>query len=121
MKSLEELEKIRKQAQEALKVREGQKPVRIVVAMGTCGIAAGAREVMTTILEELAARSLSDVSVTQTGCMGLCEQEPLVTVEKPGQPAVTYGNINAERARRIVAQHLVNDAVVGEWVVATKR
>ncbi|MDQ7794348.1 MAG: (2Fe-2S) ferredoxin domain-containing protein [bacterium] len=121
MKSLEELNRIRQQAREALKVREGEQPNRIVVAMGTCGIAAGAREVMTAILEELAKRSLGDVTVTQTGCMGLCEHEPLVTVERSGQPAVTYGNITAERVRRVITQHLVNNTVVGEWVIATKR
>jgi (2Fe-2S) ferredoxin len=121
MKSLEELERIRKRAQEALKIREGEQPTKIVIAMGTCGIAAGAREVMTAVLEELAGRSLTGVTVTQTGCIGLCEQEPMLTVEKPGRPPVTYGQITGERARRIIAQHVVNDVVVGEWVMAARR
>ncbi|HCJ10206.1 MAG TPA: ferredoxin [Clostridiales bacterium] len=119
VKSLEELAKIREQAKKALAAREGEAETKIVVGMGTCGIAAGAREVMAAILDELAKRDLGTVTVTQTGCVGLCDKEPLVDVIKPGQPKVTYGRVDAERARRIVAQHVVNDQVVGEWVVGT--
>jgi (2Fe-2S) ferredoxin len=119
VKSLEELAKIREQAKKALTAREGEAETKIVVGMGTCGIAAGAREVMAAILDELGKRDLGRVTVTQTGCVGLCDKEPLVDVIKPGQPKVTYGHVDAERARRIVAQHVVNDQVVGEWVVGT--
>ena len=119
MKTLEDLKKVREKALEQMKIREGKFSAKVVIAMGTCGIAAGAREVMTAILDELDKRGITDVSVTQTGCKGLCEQEPTVDVIKTGEPAVTYGYIDAERGRQIVAQHLVNGNIIGEWVVAS--
>jgi len=118
MKTLEDLKKVREKALEQMKVREGKFSAKVVVAMGTCGIAAGAREVMTAILDELDKRGVTDVSVTQTGCKGLCEQEPTVDVIKEGS-AVTYGYIDPEKARQIVAQHLVNGNIVGDWVVSS--
>jgi (2Fe-2S) ferredoxin len=120
MKSLEDLRKIKQQALENMKVRETGTGCKIVVAMGTCGIAAGAREVMSAILDELNKRGVTDVTVTQTGCKGLCEQEPMLDVIKPNQPAITYGYVTPEKARTIVAQHLVNDSIVGDWVVKTQ-
>lgn len=119
MKTLEDLKKVREKALEQMKVREGKFSAKIVVAMGTCGIAAGAREVMTAILDELDKRGITDIAVTQTGCKGLCEQEPTVDVIRAGEPTVTYGYIDADRARQIVAQHLVNGNIIGEWVVAS--
>lgn len=119
MKTLEDLKKIREDAQKAMKVREGQQNCKVVVAMGTCGIASGAREVMAAILDELEKRNITDVTVTQSGCKGLCEQEPTVDVIKMGQPAVTYGYVTPEKARMIVAQHIVNDHIAGEWLVTT--
>ena len=120
MKTLEDLKKVREKALEQMKIREGKFSAKIVVAMGTCGIAAGARDVMTAILDELDKRGISDVSITQTGCKGLCEQEPTVDVIKSGEPGVTYGYVDTDKARQIVAQHLVNGNIVGEWVVASK-
>jgi (2Fe-2S) ferredoxin len=120
MKTLEDLKKIREQARETIKIREGQQSSKIVVAMGTCGIASGAREVMSAILDELEKRGITDVAVTQSGCKGLCEQEPTVDVIKAGQPTVTYGYVTPEKARTIVAQHIINDHIAGEWVVATE-
>lgn len=119
MKTLEDLKKVREKALEQMKIREGKFSAKVVIAMGTCGIAAGAREVMTAILDELDKRGITDVSVTQTGCKGLCEQEPTVDVIKTGEPAVTYGYIDAEKGRQIVAQHLVNGNIIGEWVVSS--
>lgn len=120
MKSLDELAKIRERAQEMTRLREGQGGVRVVVGMGTCGIAAGARDALSAIMDELAKRNRQDVTVTQTGCIGLCEQEPLVDVEVAGQPKITYGRVDAERARQIIARHVVNGQIIGEWVVAHK-
>ncbi len=117
MKTIEDLKKVREKALEQMKIREGKYSAKIVVAMGTCGIAAGAREVMTAILDELDKRGITDVAVTQTGCKGLCEQEPTVDVIKSGEPAVTYGYVDTDKARQIVAQHLVNGSIVGDWVV----
>ncbi len=119
MKSLDDLKKVREQALEQMRVREGNYSAKVVIAMGTCGIAAGAREVMTAVLDELEKRGITDVSVTQTGCKGLCEQEPTVDVIKTGEATVTYGYIDADKARQIVAQHVVNGNVVSDWVVAT--
>jgi (2Fe-2S) ferredoxin len=119
MKTLEDLKKIREQAQQAMKVRDSKHSAKIVVAMGTCGIASGAREVVSAMLDELAKRGISDVAVTQTGCKGLCEQEPTVDIIKAGQPVVTYGYVTPEKARAIVAQHIVNGQIAGEWVIAT--
>lgn len=118
MKTLEDLKKVREKALEQMKLREGKFSAKVVIAMGTCGIAAGAREVMTAMLDELEKRGITDVSVTQTGCKGLCEQEPTVDVIKDGT-TVTYGYIDAEKSRQIVAQHIVNGNVVSEWVVAS--
>ncbi len=118
MKSLEELAKIRERAKSQLELRESKGGPRVVVGMGTCGIAAGAREVWTAILDELGKRNLTSVTVTQTGCVGRCEREPLVDVFLPGQPRVTYGPVDAQRARQIVASHVVNGNIIGDWVVA---
>ncbi|MGB9661774.1 MAG: (2Fe-2S) ferredoxin domain-containing protein [Moorellaceae bacterium] len=117
MKSVEELLKLKEEIQESLALREGGHKIKVIVGMGTCGIAAGAREVMSALLDELAKRRLTNVVVTQTGCIGLCAQEPLVDVLVPGKPRVTYGKVDAQKARQIVAQHIVNGVIVSEWVV----
>ncbi|MCR4419293.1 MAG: (2Fe-2S) ferredoxin domain-containing protein [Clostridia bacterium] len=117
VKSLEDLKRLKEEAQQSLALREGGEKVKVVVGMGTCGIAAGAREVMAAILDELEKRRLTNVAVTQTGCIGLCAQEPLVDVYLPGRPRVTYGKVNAQKARQIVAQHIVNGLPVAEWII----
>jgi len=117
MKTLEDLKRVREEAIKAMKVREGEQRVKVTVAMGTCGIAAGARETMSALLDELSKRGITDVTVTQTGCKGLCEQEPLVEVTIAGSDTVSYGKIDAEKARRIVAEHIVNGHVVGDYVI----
>lgn len=118
MKSLEDLERVRQEARERIRLREGGQDVRVVVGMGTCGIAAGARDVTSAFLEEIASRSLKNVTVTQTGCVGLCEYEPLVDVYLPGQAKVTYTYVTPEKARQIVAQHIVNGRPVTQWTLA---
>ncbi|HBT47222.1 MAG TPA: 2Fe-2S ferredoxin [Peptococcaceae bacterium] len=117
MKSVEDLLKLKEEVQQSLALRDEGEKIRVVVGMGTCGIAAGAREVMSAVLDEVAKRRLTNVAVTQTGCIGLCAQEPLVDVLIPGKPRVTYGKVNAQKARQIVAQHVVNGIVIREWVV----
>lgn len=117
MKSVDELIKIRDEARKQMRLRESKEGVRIIVGMGTCGIAAGARETVKAILDEVSKRNLNDVTVTQTGCIGLCEQEPIVEVEIGGRPKVTYGKVSPERARQIVLKHIVNNNVIGEWVI----
>jgi len=118
IKSIEELKKIRDQARDEINLRvDNENKTRIVVGMGTCGIAAGARQVMLSILEELKKRNITNVIVTEAGCIGLCQYEPLVDVIKPGQPKVTYVHMNPEKAREIVVKHIINNQVVDEYVV----
>lgn len=117
MKTLDDLKRIREQAQQALHVREGDHDCKVVVAMGTCGIASGAREVMAAILDELEKKGVTDITVTQSGCKGLCDREPTVDVIKKGQPPVTYGFVTPEKARTIVDEHIINNKVQQDWVV----
>jgi (2Fe-2S) ferredoxin len=119
VKTREELQALRERAKAALAVRDSQGGARVVIAMGTCGIAAGAREVMAALLDELAQRDLTDVAVSQTGCKGLCDKEPVVVVSTPGKPAVTYGDVTPQVMRRIVADQIVNGQVVAEYAIGT--
>lgn len=116
MKSIEELKAIRDRMQPTLNLRDADKGIRIVVGMATCGIAAGARPVLAAITEEVAARGLHDVMVTQTGCIGICRLEPIVEVYQNGEK-VTYVKMTAERAKRVVADHIVNGNVVTEFTI----
>jgi len=120
LKSLEDLKRIREQAQAQIRMRTQEANTKIIVGMGTCGIAAGARDTLMAILDELAKRNIQDVVVTQTGCVGLCEYEPLVNVIKSGQPKITYMKVSPERARQIIASHIVNDQIMNEWVLSTE-
>ncbi|MBN2461228.1 MAG: (2Fe-2S) ferredoxin domain-containing protein [Candidatus Cloacimonetes bacterium] len=120
MKTLEELRKIRKKAQQEMKLRSGDYRIKIVIGMGTSGIAMGAREVMKAVLDEISKRQLTDVMVTQTGEKGLSSMEPVVDVIEANHPVITYGNVSPVNARRIVLEHIVNGRIVNELVVATK-
>ena len=115
LKSLEELQKLRQQLQSDIQAR-AETSTTITVGMGTCGIAAGAREVMHAILTELEARAI-DAHVTTVGCIGMCSKEPLVDIQQGDEPRVTYGNIAPEMVPRLIEEHLVKGNVVDEWVV----
>ncbi len=116
MKSLEDLHKLREKLKADIKLRKNE-GTKIIVGMGTCGIAAGAREVMSAILDELAVRKLVNVQVQQTGCIGMCEKEVLVDVIRPGEPRITYGKVTPEDVKKIIAEHVVNGRIVEELVV----
>lgn len=116
MKTLADLHALREKLKADLKLRNTS-GTKIIVGMGTCGIAAGAREVMSAILDELAVRRLHDVQVQQTGCIGMCEKEVLVDVVRPGEPRITYGKVKPEDVRRIIADHVVNGHIVEDLVV----
>jgi NADP-reducing hydrogenase subunit HndB len=116
IRNLEDLRKIKESAKDLTAARSGGR-TRIIVGMGTCGIAAGAREVMTAILAELEKRGIKDVAVETTGCIGMCQFEPLVDVIRPGEPRITYGNVSPEDVPRIVAEHLINGNVVADKVI----
>ena len=118
MKSLADLEAIRQKTVNKVGLRkEGSEETRIVVGMATCGIAAGARPVLGAFVDEIAKRSLNNITVTQTGCIGICKYEPVVEVYVPGQEKVTYVKMTAEKAMRVVAEHLVNNQVVTELTI----
>ena len=122
MKSLAELQAIKNKVRANVEMREGEASTRIVVGMATCGIAAGARPVLSSFVEEVAKRQLSDVMATQTGCIGICQYEPVVEVYTPGKEKVTYVKMTPEKAVRVVNDHIVNGNVVTEYTIgaATK-
>jgi len=115
IKSLEDLKKVREQAQQDIKMRLDT-GTTITVGMGTCGIAAGARETMHAILEELEKHQI-DAHVVTVGCIGMCASEPLVDIEQIGQGRISYGKISPDRVPRLIKDHLIKNQVVQEWVV----
>ncbi|MEJ5257714.1 MAG: (2Fe-2S) ferredoxin domain-containing protein [Fervidobacterium sp.] len=117
VKSLEELMKIKEQALQNIKMREAGKRGKIVVAMGTCGIAAGAKDTLKAIVEYMNELKIDDIAVVQSGCMGLCEVEPTIEVSLEGQEPIVYGNVTPENARRIVQSHILEGKVVSDLVV----
>ncbi len=119
MKSLEELLAIKEKAQAKMNARdaEGNEGIRVVVGMATCGIAAGARPVLKALTEELEKRNVQHVTVAQTGCIGMCQYEPIVEVFEPGKEKVTYVLMTAEKAVKVVNEHLVNGNPVTEYTV----
>ena len=121
MKTLAELKAIRDRMQNQVGIRaEDHNHIRVVVGMATCGIAAGARPVLNTLAKEVQERGLTDkVAVTQTGCIGLCQYEPIVEVMAPGQPKVTYIKMTPEKAVEVVNRHLVGGHVVDEYTLGS--
>jgi len=117
MKSLKELEEIRQRTLESVNLRKDRDGIRVVVGMATCGIAAGARPVLLEFMEEIKKRNLKNVTVTQTGCIGVCRLEPMVEVYLPGEEKVTYVKMTPEKARRVVLEHLVNGQPVMEYTI----
>ncbi len=115
LKTLEDLKKVREIAEKVLKVRL-ETGTRIIVGMGTCGIAAGARETMHAILEELKKREI-EAHVSTVGCIGMCIKEPLVDIEQAGKPRITYGNVKPDMVPRIIEEHLIKGNVVEEWAI----
>ena len=116
--TLADLRKMRGEKQKAMEMRDSSnKDVQVIVGMGTCGIAAGAKDTFTSLVDALSEKGLSNVLVRQTGCMGLCHSEPTVQVVAPGMPAVIYGKVDADTAARIVSDHLVNHLLVGDHIL----
>ena len=117
IKSLEELKRVREEALAKKQMKAAPGNIQVIVAMGTCGIAAGARDTMKSILNFIEVEGLSGVIVTQTGCMGMCEQEPIVQIIIGDQPKVVYGKVNAEVASQIMKQHVQNGMSVKDYVL----
>ena len=119
MKSLAELQAIKDKMKDKVIIREGVNDIRVVVGMATCGIAAGARPVLNTLVEEVSKAGLSDkVTVSQTGCIGICQLEPIVEVFEAGKDKVTYVKMTSEKAKRVVEEHLKGGKVVNEYTIA---
>ncbi len=119
MKSLAELKAIKEKMKDKVVIREGGEEVRVVVGMATCGIAAGARPVLNTLVEEVEKLDLAGkVTVSQTGCIGICQFEPVVEVFEAGKEKVTYVKVDAEKAKKIAEQHLKGGKVVAEYTFA---
>ena len=119
MKSLAELQAIKNKMKDKVVLREGSGDVRVVVGMATCGIAAGARPVLNAFVEEVNNEGLAGkVTVSQTGCVGLCQYEPIVEVYEAGKDKVTYIKMTPEKAKEVVAKHLNGGTVVTEYTVA---
>lgn len=117
VKTLEDLKRIREEALEKRKAKATSGTAQVIVGMGTCGIAAGARDAMKSILDVIEKDNISGVLVTQTGCIGLCEKEPIVQVVIGEQPKVTYGKVTPEVATRIMKDHIENGKLVQSNVI----
>jgi len=118
MKSLAELQEIRNKVLNQVNLRkEREDGVRIVVGMATCGIAAGARPVLNAFMAEIDKRNLANVTVTQTGCIGMCRLEPIVEVYMPGEEKVTYVKMTEDKVARIVTEHIINQKPVNEFTI----
>ena len=120
MKSLAELKELKNKVQKEMKKRDQGTRAEIIVGMGTCGIAAGARDILKAVLAEIEKRDL-DVRVTQTGCIGMCEKEPLIDVKLPGKEKITYGNLSEADVQNIITEHVVNGNIVSDLVIAKHR
>ena len=122
MKSLEELLAIKEKAQAQMAARDadGNDGIRVVVGMATCGIAAGARPVLKALVDEVAKRNVQHVSVTQTGCIGMCQYEPIVEIFEPGKEKVTYVKMNPEKALEVLEKHLIGGQVISNYTISAE-
>ena len=122
MKSLAELQAIKDRMKSKIVLREGTGEIRVVVGMATCGIAAGARPVLNAFVEGVSKEGLSDkVTVTQTGCIGICQFEPVVEVYEAGKEKTTYVKMTAEKAQEVIAKHLKGGNAVSEYTIANAK
>lgn len=122
MKSLAELQAIKEKMKNKVVLREGTGDYRVVVGMATCGIAAGARPVLNTLVEEVNNSGLADkITVSQTGCIGICQYEPVVEVFEAGKEKVTYVKMDADKAKRVAEEHLKGGNVVAEYTISAQK
>ena len=116
--TLDDLRRMREEKQRAMEMREASnKDVQVIVGMGTCGIAAGAKDTFSALVEAINSRGLTNVLIRQTGCMGLCHSEPTVEVVAPGMPTVIYGHVDAATARDVVEKHIVGHALINDKIL----
>ncbi|MEK6552797.1 MAG: (2Fe-2S) ferredoxin domain-containing protein [Bacteroidota bacterium] len=112
-----ELQKMRETARKGIYLREGNFRGKVIVHMGTCGIAAGAREIMNSFLDEMEERKLTDIMFTTSGCAGLCSEEPIATIEMEGSAPVKYRKLTSEKVKKIFNEHIMAGNVVKEFVL----
>ncbi len=116
--SIEDLKRIRDESRHILTLRSGEARAKVTVHMGTCGISAGARDVMGALLKAIEERKITDVIVTTSGCAGLCSREPMATVELAGQPPVKYVDLKPDRMIRILQEHVLEGRIVTDFALA---
>lgn len=116
--TIEDLDKLAQKMRNVINLREGPAKARMIVHMGTCGIAAGARAVMTALLQETEKRGLKDVLVTISSCAGLCSREPMLTVDLLGEPPVKYVDLTPGKAVEILDKHVLGGTIVAEYALA---
>jgi len=116
--SIDDLDKISQRVRRTTLLREGAGKAKITVHMGTCGIAAGARKVMSTLLDEFEKQNITDVILTSSGCAGLCSKEPMATVELKDQTPIKYVDLTPEKIRRILTEHVIGGKIVQEYALA---
>ena len=114
----EDLDRIARKMKKVINLREGSARARVIVHMGTCGIAAGARTIMTALMEEIDRRDLSDIILTISSCAGLCSREPMITIELRGEPPVKYVDLTPEKAREILDKHVLGGEIVREYALS---
>ncbi len=117
MKTIAELQKLRQDSLDQVHLRKERSGIRVVVGMATCGIAAGARPVLMTLLKESKRKNVENILVTQTGCLGSCEYEPIIEVFKPGEGKVTYVRATPEKAVKIMEEHIIKGEVVTDYCI----
>jgi len=115
--TIEELKKMRQSAKRDIYLREGDFRGKVIVHMGTCGIAAGAREIMNTFLDEFDTKDITDIMLTSSGCAGLCSEEPMATVEMEGSAPVRYRKLTPDKAKKIFEGHVLEGKVVKKFVI----
>ena len=116
--TLDDLRKMRGERQKAMEMRDSSnKDVQVIVGMGTCGIAAGAKDTFSALVDTLTEKGLWNVLIRQTGCMGLCHSEPTVEVVAPGMPTVIYGHVDAETAKAIVEKHILGKELIADKIL----
>ncbi|MEW6482480.1 MAG: (2Fe-2S) ferredoxin domain-containing protein [bacterium] len=115
--TIDDLKKIKEEHKAQATLREGGQRVKITVHMGTCGIAAGARNVMSAIMDEIGKRNITDIIVTTSGCAGMCSKEPMMTVEIVGSSPVKYGMLDDEKTRKIFSEHILSGNVLSDLAI----
>ena len=118
MKTLQELEQIREQTLHIINIRKDNQQTKIVVGMGDCGMAAGARNVLLAVMDEVSAKELYNTTISQMGCIGLCQYEPIMQVTVPGKDTVTYVNMTPDKAKKVIDEHVGKGVVVEEYTLA---